>query len=80
MGESLGSTGATLWGISAAGPENTAKVISYNGVSTYGGLALGAPLGVVLEKHWGSASIGLLTIVICGVSLAIAARKEAGSG
>src|SRR6185369_17185725 len=34
VGESLGSTGATLWGISAAGPENTARVISYNGIST----------------------------------------------
>src|SRR5215469_11792427 len=32
VGESLGSTGATLWGISSAGPEYTAKVISYNGV------------------------------------------------
>ncbi|HVN05389.1 MAG TPA: MFS transporter, partial [Bryobacteraceae bacterium] len=50
VGESLGSTGATLWGISAAGPENTARVISYNGISTYGGLALGAPLGVLLEN------------------------------
>ena len=75
VGESLGSTGATLWGISAAGPENTAKVISYNGVSTYGGLALGAPLGVVMEKYWGLSSVGLLTIAICGISFAIAARK-----
>jgi len=28
VGESLGSTGATLWGITSAGPEHTAKVIS----------------------------------------------------
>ncbi len=75
VGESLGSTGATLWGIASAGPENTAKVISYNGVSTYGGLALGAPLGVVLENAWGLTSIGVLTILLCGVSYAIAARK-----
>ena len=44
VGESLGSTGATLWGISSAGPAHTARVISYNGVSTFGGLAVGAPL------------------------------------
>lgn len=43
VGESLGSTGATLWGITAVGQENTAKVISFNGVATYGALALGAP-------------------------------------
>jgi len=76
VGESLGSTGATLWGISAAGPENTAKVISYNGVSTYGGLALGAPLGVLLENAWGLTSIGLLTIAMCAISFGIAARKS----
>ena len=33
VGESLGSTGATLWGISSAGPQHTAKVISFNGVT-----------------------------------------------
>ena len=75
VGESLGSTGATLWGISAAGPENTARVISYNGISTYGGLALGAPLGVLLENSFGLSSVGLLTIAVCGISFVIAIRK-----
>jgi MFS family permease len=76
VGESLGSTGATLWGISSAGPEYTAKVISYNGVSTYGGLALGAPLGVILETRFGLASVALLTIVVCAVAYAWAAVKQ----
>jgi MFS family permease len=75
VGESLGSTGATLWGISSAGPEFTAKVISYNGVSTYGALALGAPLGVVMESHWGLASLGLMTMAICGASFLMASAK-----
>jgi MFS family permease len=75
VGESLGSTGATLWGISSAGPEHTAKVISYNGVSTYGALALGAPLGVVMETHWGLASVAILTIVVCAAAYAWAAIK-----
>src|ERR1017187_1990255 len=64
IGESLGSTGATLWGITSAGQESTAKVISYNGISTYGAMALGAPLGVILDAQWGLASIGLLTIFV----------------
>ena len=75
VGESLGSTGATLWGISSAGPEHTAKVISYNGVSTYGALALGAPLGVVMETHWGLTSVAVLTIIICAVAYVWAALK-----
>jgi MFS family permease len=76
VGESLGSTGSTLWGITSAGPEHTAKVISYNGMATYGGLALGAPLGVVLDQHWGLGSLGLLTTLLCAVSYALAMRKS----
>src|SRR4051812_20541749 len=75
VGESLGSTGATLWGISAAGPENTARIISYNGISTYGGLALGGPLGGLLEKSFGLSSLGLLTIIFCAITFAVAMRK-----
>src|ERR1700758_2334080 len=75
VGESLGSTGATLWGIASAGPEYTAKVISYNGVSTYGALALGAPLGVVMETHWGLESVAILTITICAIAYFWAAIK-----
>ena len=75
IGESLGSTGATLWGIASAGPEHTAKVISYNGVSTYGALALGAPLGVVMESHWGLSSVALLTIIVCAAAFAWASIK-----
>jgi len=77
VGESLGSTGSTLWGITAAGPENTARVIGWNGISTYGGVALGAPIGVVLDQYWGLTSIGILTVVLCGVSFIFAVRKSA---
>jgi MFS family permease len=79
IGESLGSTGSTLWGITAAGHEHTAKVIGLNGISTYGGMALAAPLGVVLDQLWGLSSIGILTIVIGAVSFAIAWRKTPGT-
>jgi len=75
VGESLGSTGSTLWGITAAGPEHTAKVISFNGVATYGGLALGAPLGVVLDQRWGLVSLGMLTTLLCELSFCLAYRK-----
>ena len=76
VGESLGSTGSTLWAITSAGPEYTAKVISFNGICTYGATAVGAPLGVVLEQQWGLESIGLVTVLIGAVSLAMAIRKR----
>jgi MFS family permease len=81
VGESLGATGSTLWGITSAGHDSTAKVISFNGISTYGAMALGAPLGVVLDSFWGNpqlglASIGLLTLLIGSFSFALACRKS----
>jgi len=76
VGESLGSTGSTLWGITSAGPEHTAKVIGMNGISTYGGMALAAPLGVVLDQQWGLGSIGVLTMLIGAASFAVAWRKS----
>lgn len=76
VGESLGSTGATLWGISAVGQEHTARVIGFNGISTYGAIALGAPLGVILEARWGIGSIGVLTLIVCLVSFFLASSKQ----
>jgi len=76
IGESLGSTGSTLWGITSAGQDSTAKVISFNGISTYGAMALGAPLGVILDQQWGLASIGFLTMLVGTVSLVLAYRKS----
>lgn len=64
-----------MWGITSAGHESMAKVISYNGISTYGAMALGAPLGVILDGQWGLASIGILTVLVCGISLLMAYRK-----
>jgi predicted MFS family arabinose efflux permease len=58
-----------------------AKVISFNGNATYGAMALGAPLGVALdsicgERQWGLAAIGLVILLICAFSFALASRKS----
>lgn len=62
--ESMTSTGATMWGILRVGTEHTAIVISWNGICTYGALALGAPLGVYLEKILGFWAIGVIVILL----------------
>jgi predicted MFS family arabinose efflux permease len=38
-------------------------------------LALGAPLGVVMETHWGLSSVAILTIIICAIAYFWAAIK-----
>jgi MFS family permease len=77
FGESFTSTGVTAWGIRFMGNQHTARVISWNGVATYGAMSLGAPLGVMLVQHAGLASIGVLVVVLGLVSTFLAWRKPA---
>jgi MFS family permease len=74
VGESFCATGATMWGILSVGTEHTATVISWNGVSTYGALAIGAPLGVFFESTFGFASIGISVLLLGFGFVALALR------
>jgi len=76
-GESLTSTGATMWGIGRVGVEQTAKVISWNGVATYSALALGAPLGTLLGERFGFYSIGVMILAICLAGYVVSGRMAA---
>ncbi|NOM41699.1 MFS transporter, partial [Klebsiella pneumoniae] len=60
--ESLVGSGAIGWGIGRVGAANTAKVISWNGIASYGALAIGAPLGVLMVKSLGLWSMGVSII------------------
>src|ERR1700761_6490544 len=72
FGESLCGTGAILWGIGRVGTANNARVISWNGIATYGALAIGAPFGVVIARDIGFASLGLAVIVLAAAGYALA--------
>jgi len=76
-GESLVTTGTIAWGIGSVGARHTAKVISWNGVTTYGALAIGAPAGVLLASHGSLGAIGIVTSAIAGISLLLARRQAA---
>ncbi|CAI1142513.1 MFS transporter [Serratia ficaria] len=79
IGESFASTGSTLWGIGLVGPLHTARVISWNGVATYGAMAAGAPLGVYLNQHWGLAGVAALIALAVALSLLLASGKPSVS-
>ena len=72
VGESMTSTGSTMWGIGRVGSERTARVISWNGVANYLALAIGAPVGVLLGSRWGFAGAGLLILLVCIASYVVA--------
>ena len=72
FGESLCGTGAILWGIGRIGTSNNARVISWNGIATYGALAIGAPLGVAIS-HWiGFTALGILVMLLAALGYYLA--------
>lgn len=76
VSESWSSTGAMMWALARVGHTHTAKVISWNGIASYGGLSVGAPLGVVLTQAFGFASLGLSILLIGLLGLILSLTKK----
>jgi MFS family permease len=72
FGESLCGTGAILWGIGRVGVSHNARVISWNGIATYGALAIGAPLGVAIAHTVGFAALGIVVIALAALGYYLA--------
>jgi MFS family permease len=72
-GESGVSTGAIGWAIGRVGPIHSARIISWNGVATFGGIAIGAPLGVTIQSVWAFWLIGCAMIAAALLVLPFAA-------
>ncbi|CAG4887377.1 MFS transporter [Paraburkholderia saeva] len=71
-GESLCGTGAILWGIGRVGTANNARVISWNGIATYGALAIGAPLGVAIVHAVGFEALGFVVVALAALGFYLA--------
>ncbi|MFT8418908.1 MAG: MFS transporter [Acetobacter sp.] len=73
--ESWTATGVIIWNIHRAGAENTALAISWNGICSYGGIALGAPLGAALAlmppPYGGLVAVGGLSVLLPLFGLAL---------
>jgi MFS family permease len=75
FGESWVGTGCITWGIGKVGATHTGRVISWNGISTYGALAIGAPLGVALQTQWSFGAVGAAVLAAGLLGLALAAPR-----
>ncbi|MHB8636400.1 MAG: MFS transporter [Fimbriimonadaceae bacterium] len=76
FGESWVGTGAIVWGIGRVGAANTARVISLNGMTTYGAIALGAPIGASLYNHFGLLGMGLRMAGLAAVGIVVAIPRQ----
>lgn len=64
IAESLLVIGALTWGIGLVGHEKSGKVMTWNGIAMYGGIAVGAPLSIWMSKEIGiSYALGLIVIL-----------------
>ena len=65
-GESGVATGSTTWGLARVKSEYAAQVISWSGIASYGGMSVGAPLGIWLEN---THRLIAIAIAVTGISL-----------
>ncbi|EIK93706.1 major facilitator superfamily transporter [Pseudomonas sp. M47T1] len=73
--ESLVGSASISWGIGRVGAQHTAKVISWNGIASYGALAVGAPAGVLLVQHLGLWAMGVSILLLAALGLLLAWKK-----
>ncbi|WP_394335979.1 MFS transporter [Flavobacterium sediminis] len=57
------------WAMLVVGDQHTATAISYNGIASYGALALGAPLGVIISKNFGITTISICISIVALLGL-----------
>lgn len=74
IGESFLITGALTWGIGLVGPSNSGKVMTWNGIAMYTGIAIGAPLSIWLSKASGELSAFLLIVLLLFISWVTTAK------
>ena len=70
VGQSFAGTGSMLWGVGVVGSLHIARVISWNGIATYGAMALGAPLGVICYNYAGLSGLGGFIMVVAFIAIA----------
>lgn len=75
-GEGMIGASPINWAMLDLGDQHTGTAISFNGIASYGGLAIGAPLGVYLEKYIGIEGVAGLIILIAAIGYVIAHRKK----
>lgn len=75
VAQGLIGVGTISWCMGAVGAEHTARSISWNGIASYGAIAIGAPLGVVMVADYGYTSLGIALTVLSALGLLLIRNK-----
>lgn len=67
--------GTISWCIGKVGAEHTARSISWNGIASYGAIAIGAPLGVVVIDQVGIDCLGVALVLLGALALYVIRDK-----
>ncbi|WP_426139592.1 MFS transporter [Pseudomonas sp. DWP3-1-2] len=75
VSQGLIGVGSISWCIGKVGPEHTARAISWNGIASYGAIAIGAPLGYVMTRELGFFSLGVALTAMAVLALIVIRNK-----
>ncbi|MGC5698711.1 MFS transporter [Pseudomonas sp. NFXW11] len=75
VAQGLIGVGTISWCMGQVGSEHTARSISWNGIASYGAIAIGAPLGVLMVEQYGFASLGIALAVLAALALVLIRNK-----
>lgn len=75
VAQGLIGVGTISWCMGQVGAEHTARSISWNGIASYGAIAIGAPVGVVMVAEHGFESLGLALALLAALALLLIRRK-----
>ncbi|WP_394837931.1 MFS transporter [Pendulispora rubella] len=71
LGESLATTGVLSWAVALVGRERAGRAMAWVGISMYGALAVGAPVGAAIAKAYGFAGVSLAAMVAPLLGIAV---------
>jgi MFS family permease len=75
VAQGLIGVGTISWCMGAVGAEHTARSISWNGIASYGAIAIGAPLGVVMVAQYDYTSLGIALSLLAALGLLLIRNK-----